>query len=288
MQFLAWMPPGMAQYIFTVFLKPKFLRNLAQRVVRCFIPKRMRVRGVELALNQTDAVMSGALALGCYEGYTLDLFESLLKPGMQVLDIGANIGLYTAIAAKAVGPEGNVLAIEPSPENSTYLHQTISINGFTNVQTVQKAIGASRGKVTLFLNPDNKGDHRIYQSPSPRFGVPVDLTPLDDLLDELKISRVDIIKMDVQGAEALVFQGMSRCMARNPHLKIIMEFWPWGLEQSGCDAMTLLGDLRSKDFEIQEIDDNHRTLVFVLDDHQIASRKLERQYSNLFLHRRAA
>ncbi len=288
MRLLAWMPPGMAQYIYTVFLKPKLLRNMAQSVVRRFIPKQLRVRGVDLVLNQSDAIVSGALALGCYEGFELELFESLLKPGMTVLDIGANLGLYAAIAAKEVGPQGKVVAIEPCAENGSYLRQTVEVNGFTNVHIAQKAIGASRGQATLFLNPDNKADHRIYGSSTTRKGVPVEVIPLDDLLDELKISRVDVIKMDVQGAEALALRGMTRCLAQNPHLQIMVEFWPWGLEQAGCDAVSFLSDLRRHNFQIQEIDGDHRMLTPVLDDGSISSRKLERHYTNLFLHKAAA
>ena len=96
---LSWMPPKLAAWIYTVLLKPAPIRALAQRVICRFIPEEMPVRGVSLVLNQDDAIVSGNLALGCYETYNLDIFESLLRPGMCVVDVGANIGLYSAVAA---------------------------------------------------------------------------------------------------------------------------------------------------------------------------------------------
>src|SRR2546422_10463960 len=112
MRLLSWMPPSAATFIYAVCLKPKPVRAAAQWIVKRIIPSRLTVDGIELVMNQDDAVVCGALTLGCYESVPRRIFRCLLKPGMTVVDVGANIGLYTAIAAGSVGPAGRVRSEE--------------------------------------------------------------------------------------------------------------------------------------------------------------------------------
>src|SRR5688572_27369199 len=84
---LWWMPPPLAGWIYTVLLKPAPVRALAQKLICRLIPDEIEISGVRLILNRDDAIVSGNLALGCYETYNLELFEKLLTPGMCVLDV---------------------------------------------------------------------------------------------------------------------------------------------------------------------------------------------------------
>lgn len=129
--FFWWVPPSLAVFIYTVILKPRPLRNLAQKIVCKLIPETLSIKGVTLALNQQDAIVSGNLALGCYETGNLDLFESLLQPGNHVFDVGANIGLYSAVASRVVGPQGLVVAIEPDFNLTVELPLKAIVRGYT-------------------------------------------------------------------------------------------------------------------------------------------------------------
>ena len=287
MRLLGWLPPSVTEYVYTVLLRPAPLRAAAQRVVKWFIPESLAIEGIELVLNPEDAVVSGALALGCYERLELKVFRSLLRPGMCVVDVGANIGLFSAVAAAAVGPAGRVMAVEPDVDNCAFLRRTLERNGLKNVDVQQLALSDADGEGQLFLCPDNKADHRIFEAGArtPRRGVPIRLAALDTLLARECFPRVDILKMDVQGAEARVFAGMARVLRDNPDLVLLIEFWPWGLTRAGSDPARLLAQLRAAGFSIEDLDGDRGLAVPVVDDDVLLARKLERHHNNLLLRR---
>jgi FkbM family methyltransferase len=285
MRLLSWMPPSTATFIYAVCLKPKPLRAAAQWMVKRIIPTRLMVDGIELMMNRDDAVVCGALTLGCYENFPRRIFRGLLKPGMTVVDIGANIGLYTAIAAKAVGPAGRVIAVEPESRNAQLMRQTLALNQFKNVEVVQAAVSDTTGPGQLFLNEENKADHRIFDRESSRAVMPVDVYRLDDLLAKLAVRRVDVMKVDIQGAEALALQGMRRTLIDNADIRAIIEYWPWGITQAGGDPRSVLRSIRAMGFQVFEIDDHAAHRRPESDDDRMARRGLERQHLNLLLQR---
>ena len=89
---------------------------------------------------------------GVNEKYETELFKKMVQDGMVVVDIGANIGYYTLIAAKLVGNKGIVYAFEPEPSNYELLCQNIAINGYTNVVPIEKAVSKTSGKTKLYVN----------------------------------------------------------------------------------------------------------------------------------------
>ena len=285
MRLLSWMPPSAATFIYAVCLKPKPVRAAAQWIVKRIIPSRLTVDGIELVMNQDDAVVCGALTLGCYESVPRRIFRCLLKPGMTVVDVGANIGLYTAIAAESVGPAGRVIAVEPEGRNCRLIRQTLELNRFKNVEVVQVALSDRTGPGQLFLNEENKADHRIFDRESSRTVVPVDFYRLDDLLVRLAVARVDVVKMDIQGAEALALQGMRRTLTENAEIRLMIEYWPWGIAQAGGDPRSVLRSIRAMGFQIFEIDDHAAHRRSESDDDHMARRGLERQHMNLLLQR---
>lgn len=285
MRILSWLPPSVATFIYTVVLKPKPARALAQWIIKRFIPAQLEVDGLTLVMNPQDAVVCGALALGCYESYPKQLFQQLLRPGMTVVDVGANIGLYTALAARAVGSEGKVLAIEPEAMNCQFLLKSVTLNGFQNVFLMQAAVSNHTGQGTLFINLENRADHRIFDRQAARATVPVQMYRLDDLLAEKGLSRVDIMKIDIQGAEALALEGMLATLRDNRKIQVMIEFWPWGILQAGGQPVEVLRQFRALDFSIFEIDDRGLMLQPPANDSELAGRTLERQHMNLLLQR---
>jgi FkbM family methyltransferase len=281
---LWWLPASFAAFIYTVVLKPPFLRALAHRVICRMIPPTVEMKGVTLALNQADAIVSGNLALGCYEVTNLDLFSAKLRPGMTVLDVGANIGLYSAVAARLVGPTGRVIAVEPDHTNCSFLARTVEINGFKNVSIIQKAAGDACKESYLYLCETNKADHRTHDPTQQRKRVPVSITTIDALLGELGIERVDLLKIDTQGSEALVLAGMQQTLARNRQVDVFMEFWPWGINQAGGSPQALLDAVLAQGFQVHEIGERGEVSRLTEFD-SILRLTLERQHTDLLLRR---
>jgi len=144
---------------------------------------------------------------------TEDIVKRLLGASDVFVDVGANVGTVTAVAALAVGPTGRVVAIEPHPSTFRNLERTVAVNGFTNVVCRQVACGAAAGSV-LFSDERRKDDNNRVQTgaPSDRGRGPatvhVPSVPLGDVLRDLAVTRVDLLKVDVEGFELEVLRGM--------------------------------------------------------------------------------
>lgn len=124
-----------------------------------------------------------------------------------IVDVGANFGIYALRASKMVGENGQVIAIEPEPLNFKILKQHVRINKIRNMLLVNLAMGDKVGTVKLFLN--GNGFNSIKQQNSGKY-VKVPLTTLDHTLDALKIKHIDLLKIDVEGAELDVLKGLRK------------------------------------------------------------------------------
>lgn len=179
------------------------------------------------------------------------LFESRLKPGMTVIDIGANQGLYTALFSKLVGNGGTVISFEPEADMYQALIENLKQNRISNVQYHKLALGSAPGTATLSRSLVHAGDNRLTaghgKNTSRHESVPV------KTLDEVVGNRpVDFIKMDVQGWEGEVFRGMRGVLERNRNILVYFEFWPYGLRLAGCDPVDLLQGLSQLGFQLFE------------------------------------
>jgi len=166
------------------------------------------------------------------ERYELSIFRKLLRKGMVVVDIGANVGLYTFEASRAVGKKGKVIAFEPDPYNFEVLSLRLKNWRFKNVTVVNKALSDTKGQTKLFIDKFSPGGHSFSSENlySGKSSVEVPTIRLDDFLDEAGIEKVDVIKIDVQGAEGLVFEGAEKTL-KNGRASVLMEFWPHGMAQ---------------------------------------------------------
>lgn len=220
---------------------------------------RSRVFGHEMFLDPTDSIVSPMLLRdGYFEPYETTLIESVVKPGDVVLDIGANIGYYTLIFARLVGEQGRVYAFEPDPTNFQLLKKNIRANGYHNVVFINKAVAEVSGPLSLYLCPDNKGDHRIFASEDDRNAIPIQATTLDEHFTDYQ-GKIDFIKMDIQGSEGRAVRGMQKLLRKHRDVKIITEFWPAGLRRSGIEAKEYLADLEGQGFGLYRIDEDEET-----------------------------
>jgi FkbM family methyltransferase len=143
------------------------------------------------------------------EGYEPELayLERALSPGKTFVDVGANLGIYTLVASRIVGPSGRVIAFEPSAQSLSQLKANITLNGLTNVQVYPAAVSDKIGRAFLYHGPD-PAQNSLGRDPrlEPK-GEEVVTQSLDRALSQASMERVHVIKIDVEGAEELVLRG---------------------------------------------------------------------------------
>ena len=171
-----------------------------------------------------------------WEELTTKMFKEGINKGDVVLDLGANVGYYSLLAAQLVGKEGKVYSFEPEPKNFSVLLKNIELNGYDNIVPVQKAVSDTSGKITFFLHNRDTGAHTIYQ-PEPgerQFteSIEVETVTLDEFLNG-KENHVNVVKVDVEGAEMAVLTGMKNMIKENQDLKMFIEFHPPGIKRRG-------------------------------------------------------
>jgi FkbM family methyltransferase len=144
-----------------------------------------------------------------------EALAELVKPGQTVYDVGANIGFFTILCSKLVGPQGRVYAFEPIPQNPVTLRHNIALNGLTNVVIVDKALSCSTGTAEMFVSPwsafhslNVEGASKQDNHGAEAGEIVVETVTLDEFLQGPDVSAPDLIKIDVEGAELIVVEGM--------------------------------------------------------------------------------
>ncbi len=266
-----------AEFVYTVLLRPLPLRRAANATIRALLPERIRVGAATVCLNPDDPVISGALTLGVYERGEIAYFRSCFGADMTFIDVGANVGLYSALALSTPGFRGRVLAIEPHAESRLYLQKTIEANGGA-AQVCELAAADRPGTLTLYKNPDNKGDNRLYPDPLLRGEETIAADTLDNICRRSGIASAQFIKIDVQGAEAQVIRGAKGLLAASGDCVLMTEFWPYGLARCGADGLEYLQLLQELGFRLYELG---RNLAPVNDPRALIERTQGRRYANL-------
>jgi FkbM family methyltransferase len=186
---------------------------------------------------------------------TRRVLTRLLGPGTTFVDVGAHIGLLTLAGARAVGASGKVLAIEPVPLCFGLLQRSLTINGLAErVEGKCQAVGAHHARCRFFVR-DVLGHSSLTRGEFAAGGdeIEVSVTPLDELVRPGQ--RVDLIKIDVEGAELAVLEGMTRIIAENPELSIIAEFGPSHLKTADVAPEKWLSAFQNRGFDPFVIDE---------------------------------
>jgi FkbM family methyltransferase len=270
---------AIAEFVYTVLLKPRPLRRAANAAIRALLPERIRLGEASVWLNPHDPVISGALTLGVYERGEIAFFRSRFGAGMTFIDVGANVGLYSALALSTPGFRGRVLAIEPDSESRVYLQKTLAGNSAALISPL--AATDRPGTLTLYKNPENKGDNRLYPDPLLRAEEKVGADTLDNICRSHGIACAQFIKIDVQGAEAQVMRGAGDLLAASRDCILMTEFWPYGLARCGSNALGYLDLLRDLGFQLYELSGNRGDLAPVSDPRALVERTQGRRYANL-------
>lgn len=203
------------------------------------------VLGNNMLVDITNRGLEKDLLLhGIREKESTEIFRSYLEEGMKVVDVGANIGYYTLIEADSVGSEGKVMAIEPTRDSFLKLQKNCSINNFENVKCLNVAAGLERGQVQL------------KERPSPNLNKIVNFDGEDttavqqETLDNIVDFEPDIVRMDVEGYELEIIQGMAEILS-SEDLKLFLELHPNKMKDYGGADIDQVWDILSRhDFKI--------------------------------------
>ena len=175
------------------------------------------------------------------------LLRKILFRGAVVVDAGANIGIYSQFLSRCVGRTGVVHSFEPSPDNFKRL--CAATRNLSNVKPFQAALGERSGQSELYISDTLNVDHRVYKTGGDsRRAVPSEMIALDDYFKQGQ--RIDLIKMDIQGYELHALRGATRMLEKNADINVILEFWPFGLEQAGVCWEDLVKMLQSLNMEL--------------------------------------
>ncbi|MCC7269027.1 MAG: FkbM family methyltransferase [Caulobacteraceae bacterium] len=232
-------------------------------------PGRIAVRladGYVVAPDRDPAVVAQLVnaTTGGFEPGTRRCLVRLLEPGMGVADVGAHIGLLTVAAARAVGPAGKVFAFEPEDEPRGCLERTLHLNGLAWVALSPAAAGRASGPQTFHVSPI-LGHSSLYALPSDEGearAVTVEVVRLDDAVPRRQ--RLDVVKIDVEGAELDVLAGMPRLLKANPDIAVIAEYGPSHLKRVGIAPKAWMDAFRAHGFRahaISEIDGSARRVA---------------------------
>jgi FkbM family methyltransferase len=175
-----------------------------------------------------------------YDPMQTAMFKRVLKLGMNVVDVGANIGYYTLLAASLVGKTGRVWAVEPEPMNIGDLAWNRALNGFSNIEIAPEAMGHKDGTVKLYVSPVSSGRHSatVLRSDGGK-SITVSMERLDSLIPPK--TKIDLVKTDTEGGDMDVMRGAGRVIRENPDIVWTMEVWPTGLKKIGENVDSLFG-----------------------------------------------
>jgi len=216
--------------------------------------------GHKLYVDTRDLSLAPHILLdGCWESWITDFFRSVIKPGMNVLDIGANIGWYSIIAADLIGPQGRLTSFEANPSIADILYRNIMVNGYGDRATVvAKAVYSENRTLEFKVFKRYIGSSSLYamDETATAFNdtirvISVDSVSLDHFLPAG--TRIDFIRMDAEGAEPFILQGAKRVLAENRDVQIIMEFVPSIINVSYGSAETFVHEVIQMGFRVFRI-----------------------------------
>ncbi|HEX7844442.1 MAG TPA: FkbM family methyltransferase [Chitinophagaceae bacterium] len=172
---------------------------------------------------------------GYWESWLTQCLAEKVKPGFVCMDIGANLGYYSLLMAELCGHSGRTISVEPNPSMAKLLRFSEFIHGW-NFNIVEKAIADKPGEAELTIPEGSFGGASLASEPGSPFAknsrVNVAVTTVDDIVQELRLSKVDMIKIDVEGYEPQVFEGMKKTITNNPQLQLIIEYSPFAYKEA--------------------------------------------------------
>jgi len=213
--------------------------------------------GLWMKLDFRDEIQREILLRHVWDPRITEFVLTNLSPGMLFMDIGANVGHFTLVAAQRVGPSGRVVAVEPNPSVAEQLRQNIARSGLSNVAVVEAACSGANERRSFYLADASGigttgGSSFSRQNAETDTCVEVACLTVDQLVESTKTTHVDLVKIDVEGAEMSVLRGMTGTLKRfRPRL--ITEIHPKKLESFGTNPADVIAFVEGFGYRIAEI-----------------------------------
>ena len=231
------------------------------------------LEGLDLLIHPNDELSRVVYVSGTYEPISLLTMKRLLPIGGVFVDVGANVGLYAMLASRWVGPRGRVVALEPSAREFQRLRDHVELNHLTNIDTIRKGVADHDGWLQLRVA---RFPHAGHNTTAGRFsyGVVLDgiervpAITLDRLVAEGHLSRVDLVKVDVEGCESAVLAGASTLL-REGRPAWIVEVSEPALAASGTSGRDVLERLSRAGYRLRSIDESTGRLAELRPDEAI-------------------
>ena len=220
--------------------------------------------GLVFACDVRNALAREVYFTGRYEPQETALLARLLGPGGTFADVGSHWGYFSLRAADLVGPTGRVVAVEADPRIYAILARNFELNGLARARAIHAAAAETSGTLELAgfdESQDNWGTSRVVGDGERAGGTTfaVAARPVDALLDELGIGAVDLLKMDIEGAEALALRGMGAGLAAGRYRRVLLELHPETLRNHGTDPRAVVALLADAGYRGWTIDHSTAT-----------------------------
>ena len=200
---------------------------------------------------------------GKYESFESKTILNHINEGDQVGDIGANIGYYSLIMSKKVGPKGMVYAFEPDPESFYILKKNIIANNAFNIKAYSTALSFKKADKLLFLSKSNFGDHRMFEDKNEKYtrhSIKIKTDSLDNILfNEKTYHKIKLLKIDTQGYEPLVIKGATGIIKKDKPL-LFMEYWPYGYKCIKTSGKKMIDFLKKRYGVMYMVDNRYGAL----------------------------
>ena len=186
--------------------------------VRCSI-----FGGLRMQVDPRDPIGRAIYLYGCYDYPLTHLIQTLIKPGMVFFDVGANIGFVSLVAATKCE---RVFAFEPLPSNLKHVRRNLELNHLRNVTVVDRAVGNREGTATLYVPESQNTGLASLNEMAGTQTIEIPVITLDGFVRDRQLSRVDLIKIDIEGAEVMAFEGGRELLSRSDAPDVIFEAHP--------------------------------------------------------------
>lgn len=236
------------------FFKYRIVRRVYHYLKKELKPDYVEIFGNKIFLDKKDS-MNLSIIGSDYEKLTTDYIRKEVKEGDIIIDVGANIGLYTMLFANLVGKSGKVFAFEPEKNNFELLTKNIEVNGYQNIIAINQAISNKMGRLNLNITENSSAMHYLSEKQLEENAVSVDVNTLDEYFRNLKY-KIKLCKMDVEGSEMLALKGMSEIIEKTNNLQLIIEFNLETMERGGIRPNEFIEFLKNKKFDMYDIDNN--------------------------------
>lgn len=189
--------------------------------------------------------------------HEIALLKQLIKPGFQILDIGANIGYYSKLLSRLTTDQGHVYCFEPDHTNFQHLQK--NTQHLPNVTLLNAAVSDTTGPLNIYKSKLLNVDHRTYPVENHGSIETIQAVCMDDFLAKQAIARVDFIKIDIQGYELTAFKGMQRLLQQPTPPTILAEYWPHGFKRAGTSALEFFEFFERLAYQFYRLEQGHLT-----------------------------